>query len=151
MNLGEIFSFSDVVQDMNATEVALIFRPTSPIQVVRFGVLVTVDLTGTFSLEMNVRTHTAAGVTANAVGIGGISCDGTAHELGAVVFAEPTAGDTIIKPGDWVELDITDGSDAGDAIPFIHYQKMNWDITGPNADYSDAVRTNRLVNGSTAI
>ena len=45
-------------------------------------------------------------------------------------------------------LTVTDVWTAGDFYPWITFQKMSWDIDSPNADWSDAVATNRMTNGT---
>jgi len=155
MRQGQIFTEINSIQTaMDSTGVKLTFRPAgSPIQVVRFGVNISIALVDdTFTMELQQRTHNAAGTLAAAVAVGGKSCDSVARTAGHVIYADldtDGAGGVICKPGDQLELNVTAGATSGDGFSWIQYQQMNFDKTGPNGDFSDAVRTSRMIDGST--
>ena len=147
MRVGDNLEFMDALHDANSATEALVYRPTTPILIVRFGFVVGVDLTTSGSLELQRTTHIADG-TPSLAAAGGKSCDAGALLIGAVAYAEPDEG-VIVKPGDYAHLVVSTGWGAGDFYPWIQFQKLNWDDITENAEYADATRTNRMTDGST--
>lgn len=164
MLLGEIFEEITAAQTaLDSTGIVLTVRAASPLEIVRFGVNISVDSTDTFSMELERRTHNNAGTLAAAVAVGGRSVDSlVSRTAGNVLFADvgigsddTTLGDAdnrvIIKPGDLVQLNITDAFTAGDGFPFIQFQKLNFDKVGFNAQFSEEDGTLRIINGATPL
>lgn len=159
MRQGEIFCFPQIppaagdetlvptANDLNATEDILIMMPVVPIVVVRWGVLVTVDVTGTSVVVLDQSVHESDGSapTRNAA-VGGRQLSGVAQEFGGIQYCEPDE-EVICKPGDFLHIEVTTGWSAGDGYGFIQYQQLNWAPIGdPNSDWSDT--GTKIVNGS---
>ena len=150
MRVGDNLETFGATYDMASGADAITLRASTPLRVVRFGFNVSVDLTGSGSLELDITTHAADGTPTRSAPVGGVSCDAGALLIGAVAYAEPDE-EVILKPGDILHIDQTGNWGAGDAFVWVQYQKLNWDIDSPNADYDDAVPTNRMTNGTTDI
>jgi hypothetical protein len=129
--------------------VLLTLYATTPLRIVRFGANVISDAWDTDAavITMKRSTHNAAG-TATAAAVGGVTCVPTDANEGTVFYADPT-DEVIVKPGDYVTVELTAAGTSGDLMGWIQYQKLNWDDTGPNANFSDATPTSRMVNGTT--
>jgi len=148
---GENFEFMAAsVAALDATADVLTFRASFPCRVVRFGALVSVACTGDAVIALDRTTHVAAGTPTRADAVGGKTLDSDAQEVGTVIYAEPDE-EVIVKPGDILHLQVTNAFTAGDGFPFIQYQQLNWDKTGPNSKFADATPTTRLVDGSTDV
>ena len=131
----------------HTTGVMMELRPSTPIRIVRFGVLVVLDAwdAGSNVISLEARTHNAAGTLAAGVTVGGVTLVPVDGNEGTVFYAEPV-DEVIVKPGDFIEVEITTAGTAGDLRAFIQYQLLNWDPTSDRADFSDATPTNRMVD-----
>lgn len=148
MRVGDNIEEISAQITLDATGDKLTFRTSTPIRIVRFGVNVSIALVGTNGrLYIDRTTHIADGTASRADQIGGRSCDIAASNVGSVFYAEPDE-EVILKPGDivFLALDTAIGT-SGDGFAWIQYQKLNWDIDSPNADFADAVATNRMTDG----
>ena len=152
MRLGDNLDFLDAQHDATSAADALTFRASTPMRIIRWGVLISVEATGTSAiLALDVSRHAADGTATREDAAGTATLTVVADEVGAVHYTEPAANDeVIVKPGDIVHIQVTTAmGTAGDFIPFIQYQKLNWDPTGDNANFNDATPTSRMVDGTT--
>ncbi len=152
MRVGDNLAHSPVAVthgliDVNATGVALTFRPSTPARIIRFGMTCFVEVTGTAIVELQLVTHALDGTPSSATQVGGTELAGVAKEVGAVQYCNLTE-EVIVKPGDVATLNVSGGWTAGDGILWLHYQMLNWDITGDNANYSDATPATRMFDVS---
>jgi hypothetical protein len=129
--------------------IVLTFRPSTPCRIIRFGWIAGVELTGTATGELQLVTHELDGTPAAALQVGGTELAGVAQEVGGVQFCD-LIEEVVVKPGDFCVIDLNTSYSTGDGFPFIHYQALNWDLNGPNSEYSDAGNINRMLDGSTA-
>ncbi len=152
MRVGDNLEFMDAVHDLTSATDALTFRASTPLRIVRFGLLVSVELVGTSAIiALDVTRHAADGTATREDAAGTKTLTLVADEVGAVHYAEPTANDEVIlKPGDIIHMQVTTViGTSGQGFPFIQFQKLNWDKTGANADFNDATPTSRMVDGNT--
>jgi hypothetical protein len=152
MRVGDNLDYLDAEHDATSASDALIFKSSTPIRIVRWGVIVSVEITGTAAvLALDVTRHAADGTATREDAAGTNTLTVVADEVGAVHFTEPAAADGVtVKPGDIVHIQVTTAmGTAGDFIPFIQYHKLNWDETGENADFNDATPTTRMVDATT--
>ncbi len=150
MRVGDNLDYLDAEHDATSATDALIFKASTPMRIVRFGAIISVEVTGTSAIMVcDVTRHAADGTPTREDAAGGKSCTIVADEVGAVHYCDPDE-EILIKPGDIVHLQVTTAmGTAGDFIPFIQYQKLNWAPDGDNANFNDATPTSRLVDGTT--
>ncbi len=155
MRVGDNLEEIGAVFDLNTTGDAMAFRVSTPIRVVRWGIITSTALVGAAAtLALDRTTHAVDGTPSRVDAVGGktltLAVDAS---IGRVYYAEPDEGPTnevILKPGDILHIDgLTAQGTSGSGYPFIQYHKLNWDDTGENADFDDATPTNRMVDGST--
>jgi hypothetical protein len=152
MRVGDNLDFLDAEHDATSASDALDFRASTPIRIIRWGVIVTVEITGTSAvLALDVSRHAADGTATREDAAGTTTITVVADEVGAIHFTEPAEADEVlVKPGDIVHMQVTTAmGTAGDFVPFIQYQKLNWDETGANANFNDATPTTRMVDATT--
>ena len=151
MRVGDNLEEIGAVYDLTGSGDAMAFRTSTPVRVVRWGMISSTAIVGTSAvLALDQTTHEAdASVTrTDAVGTTVLTIPANAG-IGQVFYCEPTT-EVLLKPGDILHIDGTTViGTSGSAYPFIQYQKLNWDDTGANANYSDATPTSRMTNGST--
>ena len=148
MRQGDNLEVFGAIHDHQAG-VLVTLAPSTPCRIVRWGITVHLDAwdTGSAVVQLLRTTHAANGaITEAAAGTTTLTL-ADANE-GTVFFCDPST-EVIVKPGDSIDVDLTTGGTAGDIRGFIQYQKLNWDATGDNANWSDATPTNRLVDGTT--
>ena len=124
----------------HTTGVMMELRPSTPIRVV----LDAWDA-GSNVISLEARTHNAAGTLAAGVTVGGVTLVPVDGNEGTVFYAEPV-DEVIVKPGDFIEVEITTAGTAGDLRAFIQYQLLNWDVNSDRGDFSDATPTSRMVD-----
>ncbi len=154
MRVGDNLEVIGSVFDLTGTGDAMAFRTSTPIRVIRWGIITSTAIVGTdATLALDHTTHEAdASVTReDAAGTNYLTVEAEAG-IGAVFYAEPAANDEVTcKPGDILHIDgLTVIGTSGSGYPFIQYQKLNWDKTGANANYSDSTPTTRMYDGNTA-
>ncbi len=162
MRMGEIFTFPQIppaagdetlvptANDLAVTEDILKMICVVPIVVVRWGVMVSVDVTGTSVVVLDHSAHESDGsAPTRAAAVGGRQLSGVAQQFGGIQFCEPTS-EVICKPGDFLHIEVTTGWTAGDGWGFIQYQQLNWAPVGdPNSDWSDT--GTKIIDGSAAV
>lgn len=150
MRVGDNLEFLDAEHDATSNTDALDFNTSTPVRIVRWGLIVSVEVTGTAAvLALDVSRHAADGTATREDEAGGTTLTLVADEVGAIHYTDPT-DDILVKPGDIAHIQVTTAmGTAGDFIPFIQYQKLNWDDTGENANFNDATPTSRMVDATT--
>lgn len=150
MRIGDNLEEVGAVFDLTGSGDPMAFRVSTPILVTRWGVSASTALVGTAAVwSLDRTTHAAAGTATRADAVGGKTLTIAAANTGTVIYCEPTS-EVICKPGDILHIDsVTAIGTSGSGYPWIQYQKLNWDKTGQNANFSDATPTNRMRNGST--
>jgi hypothetical protein len=153
MRVGDnLAAYGTAGYDLKAgTADTLLFVPDTAIRVVRWGVVVTTAAVGTDGVfDLDHTTHNEAGTAARANRQGGQYLTLPACLAGKVYYVTPDE-DVVCKPGDMLHIDlITSIGTSGNGTFFLHYQKLNWDISGENAKLSDAGATViRLIDGGT--
>ena len=83
MRVGDNLETFGATYDMASGADAITLRASTPLRVVRFGFNVSVDLTGSGSLELDITTHAADGTPTRSAPVGGVSCDAGALRAGA--------------------------------------------------------------------
>lgn len=153
MRLGEHFhSIAGSQAALDAGADVLTFRPAAPVRIVRWGATISVALDTTQDLiaKLDHTTHDQTGSATRSDGSGGQNLTVAADQVvGAVVYAEPSS-EIIVRPGDFVTIQVTQAATAGDGFPFIEYQQLPFDTEGLTAKFSDDA-TSRVTDGSTAI
>ncbi len=150
MRVGDNLDFLDAQHDATSASDALDFQASTPCRIIRMGVIVTVEVTGTSAvIALDVSRHAADGTPTREDAAGGKTLTVVADEVGAVHYCDFDE-EILLKPGDIAHMQVTTAmGTAGDFVPFIQYQKLNWDETGANANFNDATPTTRMVDGTT--
>jgi hypothetical protein len=120
--------------------VMLEFAPSEPVQIIRWGCIVTVATTADVSIL--TADHEQAGGAAltpsGAADLGTVTVPISAVGLG---YYKEMAVPFLVIPGEQVQISTNGGATAGDAMFFIHYKRMNFqDYTVDRQTY-DALTT----------
>lgn len=143
----EGFDYKEKASGVVAIDTAgemLLFQPSFPVEIIRFGAIVTVATT--VAASVLTADHEAIG--------GGALTPSGAAALGTVTVPVAPIGSGVYKemeepflvvPGEQVQINTNGGSTAGDGIVWIHYRQLSFQastisrhsadvITAPTAD-----------------
>jgi len=150
MRVGDNLAVQGAVHDASSAAACLTFWPDTPVRVLRWGLICTVVWVGDGIVTLTHSPYIAAGTTtpdatAGTTGTGTV----TTSVAGIIHYVEPTT-EVLCKPADSLIMTVTNAWTSGNFVPFIQYQKLNWDDTGVNAQFADATPTfGKLVDVST--
>ncbi len=154
MRLGDNIEVRSTLLDLNATGDVFEYRPSVPVRVIRWGVVCGVALTGTATLDLDRITYATDGSATreNNPGATQLTVAAGALVLGEVQYCEPAENNEIlVKPGDALIFQQSNGWTAGDGYLFLQLQMLNWDDTGVNAQFNDAVALGKLTDVGVAV
>ncbi len=170
MRLGEVQTYVDqTVRAMDSAASLTVFRNTGahPLRILRWGGLCSVAWdVGSFVCKLDHTTHAKDGTPTRSDGSGGFNAALTVDQVVGSLFYVTCGGDKdsssidatgeiILKPGDFLTIQITTQMSAGDGYFFIDYQNMNFDDNGLNSEFSEEDGTDasklRIVDAAVAI
>lgn len=127
-HLGDHFTLVEAAESaLDALADIAIFRfGASPVRILRWGVVVSVELDNTAALvaKLDHSTHDAAGAVTRSDGSGGADLLGAGTDpVGTVLYVEPIT-EIIVNSGDFLTMQVTTAGTAGDGWAFVECQEL---------------------------
>lgn len=133
--------------DVSSAADILSLHPAAPIRVLRWGLICTAAIVaGTGQAELDHTTHDEDGTPTRSAGSGGQNLAFAATKVGGIIYVRPDE-EILVRPGDFLSMQISTGATSGNGIPFIEYQQLPMDLLGETSLFSDDATT-RMVDAS---
>jgi len=132
MGMAEYETFGEQAQvALDALADVLTFMPSRPIEIVRWGFVVSVLLDNTPAALVAALDVDPQGAGARAASAQTLVCTGVDRAIGDTIICVP-ASPIAMEPGDRAFIEITTAATAGDGFPFVQYRPRGFHINDLN-------------------